>query len=281
MRRVLLGLLLATLIHNALATTIVVGTCAKGDYEFNDLYQAIMEAEDHWDSNVVICGVQKLETGITIRAHDVTIGGGMIQSNDDRITIYGDDVTLQDLNLERTRIRIVADGDVLLRGVNSYLSPDWRYCIDVNAEGAVTIDGLRAGGCEYGVQIRKAGELNVWRIYVEGNTTALLLDPANIERIVLNPVERIVERTVEKVVERNVPVKEIAYRVPPELSEELESCQQLVGVLQKKKDDLQRKVFKLQEELDEMGSQRTYPDVWAGIGLISLGLAVGYLLGRM
>ncbi len=281
MRRVLFGLLLAMFIHNALATTIVVGNCVEGDYEFNDLLDALEEAEDHSDVNLFICGVQELERGKTIHVNDLIINGGTIVSNGDRLRIYGDDIVLKDLNVIDTKIKVIARGDIDVENVNISLPEGWKYCIDVNAEGDVTLIDTNVSGCDYGVYVEWADELNIWSVYTGGKTTAVHFEPENVNDVYMNPVRVVVEKIVEKNVERNVPVQEIVYRVPPEIQKDLDSCRELVGILQKKKNDLENRVAELTVKLADAEKARTYPDMWVVVGVALLGIAVGYLLGRM
>ena len=281
MRRVLFGLLLAMLIHNAFATTIIVGDCAKGDYEFNDLLDALGEAEDHSDVNLFICGVQELERGRTIHVNDLTINGGTIVSKEDHLRIYGDDIVLKDLNVIDTRIKIIAGGDVIVENVNISLPEGWKYCIDVNAEGDVTLVDTHVSGCDYGTYVERADELNIWSVYTDGKTTAVHFEPENVNGVYMNPVRVVVEKVIEKTVERNVPVQEVVYRVPPEIQKDLDSCRELVGILQRKKSDLENRVAELTVKLADAEKVRTYPDMWVVVGVALLGIALGYLLGRM
>ncbi len=282
MRRLLLILALAIVIHNAFAiTTIVVGDCAKGDYEFNNLLDALEEAEDHSDVNILVCGTRELEHGKTIHVNDIVISGGEIKSDEERLRIYGDDITLSDVNFIHTRIVVVSEGTVTLKNVSTTLPEGWSYCIDLNTEGDVHVIDVHVSGCRYGVYVRRAKELNVWSVFTEDGTTAIRFEPQNVDDVYLNPIKVVEERVVERAVEKNIPVREVVYRVPPEIQRELESCEELVSILQRKKSDLEGRVAELTEKLEDAKKAKTYPEIWTAIGLLVLGLAVGYVAGRM
>lgn len=280
--RALVPILAAVMILTtaAAATTIVVGGCASGDYEFNDLYEALREADGRGDVNIIICGAQELERGTTVEARDITITGGTVTSDYERIRLHGDTVRIQDVNLINTRLYVVAEGDIVVKNVRSSVE-GYTYCLELNAGGDVTLDDLHVAACNYGVHVLGADELNVWSVYTDGETEAVRFDPENVRDVTLNPIKTIEERVVEKVVEKNVPVREVVYWIPPEVSRELEGCQELVALLQKKKGELEEKVAQLYKELDEAESGRAYPDIWALAGIALAGIVVGYLLGRI
>jgi len=280
-RNIILALLLLSMVPGSLALTLVVGGCARGDYEYNTLWEALEAAEGHTDVNIYICGSQELELSKTIHVGDITINGGEITSNERKITIYGDDVVLRDVNFHYTRVYVVATGDVHLQHVWADMPADWRYCIDVNAQGDVTVDGVHVSGCEYGLYVERADDLNVWEVYTDGSTVAIYFDPQRVDRVFLNPIKVIEEHIVEKIVEKNVPVLEIVYRVPPELQKELDSCRELVGILQEKKSRCENELTQCKVELSKTRSASPYPDPWVAIGILVLGTVAGYLLGRI
>jgi len=260
--------------------TVVVGDCAEGEYRFDNLYDALREADGHGDVNIIVCGERELRWGRTVHVDDLWMGGGTVRSEGEKIRIVGDEIVIEDLNAVGTRLKITATGDVLLKNVH-FSAPGYRYCVEINATGDVTLDNVTLSGCEYGVHVRRADELNAWRVLVEGPTEALKIEGKNVERIYMNPVEVVKEIVVEKIVERNVPVREITYTVPPEIREELHSCKQLVAVLHRKKGELERKVHELTAKASSGDVRKAYPDVWAAAGILALGLGAGYLLGRM
>lgn len=269
------------LIHNGLAlTTIVVGNCAVGDYQFDDLYEALKEASNHTDVNIVICDDQELRWGRSVYVDDFWMSGGTITSDGERIRIVGDDVVIRDVNFIGTRLQIVATGDVLLENIRSSV-PDYRYCIELNTTTDITLNKVTVSSCEYGIYVERADELNVWSVYTEDETEALKIDTQNVTTVYLNPVKIVEERIIEKIVEKNIPITEIEYRVPPELQKELDRCKELVGILQDKKSELERKVYALTNKLADAEKQKVYPDTWAVMGVLVAGLAVGYVLGRM
>ncbi len=280
MRRLVLLLTALLLLKSVAAATIVVGNCAHGDYEFNSLYDALREAEDHWDVNVWICGVKRLDSYFSLDGEDVTIGGGTITSNGDTLRINAGNVTLTDLNVENTFLKIVARSEVTLKDVNMNPPEGYYYCADINAGGDVTINGAGLNTCAEGMKISGADDLNVWKLYSKSEGLKIL--PGAVRgTIYLNPAEKIVTKTVERVIEKNVPVETVKYVVPAEIKEKLSNCEKTVATLVKKKSELESKVSELEARAEQTNKENAETPWQNSVAIVVTGLGVGYLLGRM
>ncbi|NPA77139.1 MAG: hypothetical protein GXN93_05310 [Candidatus Diapherotrites archaeon] len=263
-------------------TTIVVGTCAHGDYEFNDLHAALNEAGNHSDVNIWICGTRELDSYESLSTDYITIGGGTIKSNNDTLVLNAINVDVNDLNVANILLRITAKGNATLTDVNMVGNGYYIYCADVNAGGDVTIDDVNVAGCPYGVLIRGADDLNAWSIYSGEHTVALKILPGAVRgttyvHAALMPVVK----TVTKIVEKNVPVQETVYRVPPEIYEKLKSCEKSVAALAKQRTELLNKINELESEVSRTNSQEVQTPWINIVGAAVAALAVGYLLGRI
>ncbi len=280
MRRIALFLAAILVMHTVVATTIVVGTCVQGDYEFNSLYDALREAEDHSDVNVWICGTKWLDSYFSLDGENVTIGGGTITSNGDTLRVNARNVTLMDMNVENTFLKILARNDVTLKDVNLSPPEDYRYCADINAEGDVLLDVVTLRNCTEGIKISRADDLNVWGVYTESEGVKIL--PGAVRgTIYLNPAERIITKTVEQVVERNVPVETVKYVVPAEIREKLSSCESTVAALVKERSELKNKISELEAQAEQTNKENAETPWQNYVALAIIGLATGYLLGRM
>ena len=280
MRKAVLILAAIFLLRTVAATTIVVGTCAHGDYEFNDIYDALREAENHWDANVWICGTKRLDSYFSLDGEDVTIGGGTIISNGDTLRINAVNVTVRDMNMNNTYLSIVAKGNVAMEDVNLSPPNGYYYCADVNAGGDFTINGVRLNNCTEGIRISGADDLNVWGLH--SNEECLKILPRAVRgTIYLYPAEKIVTKTVEKIVEKNVPVETTKYVVPPEIQEKLANCEKTVAALVKKKSELENRLNELEAKAKQTNRELTETPWQNYVAIIVIGLGAGYLLGRM
>ncbi len=280
MRKIALLLAAILVLRTVAATTIVVGNCAHGDYEFNSLYDALQEAEHHWDVDLWICGVKRLDSYFSLDGEDIMIGGGTITSNGNTLRINAVSVTLEDMNAVNTYVSIGAKGDVVIKDVNMNPPEGYSYCADVNAEGDVTLDGVHVRDCDEGIRISGANDLNVWRMYSESGGVKIL--PGAVRgTIYLHPVEKIVTKTVERIVERNVPVETIKYVIPPEIQEKLANCEKTVASLVKKKSKLENRLSELEGKVERTNRENAETPWQNYVAMIVVGLGVGYLLGRM
>ncbi len=275
-------LAVAMLLGTAAAeTTIVVGDCANGEYHYSTLFQALQEAQRHYDVNVVVCGEANIGAYTSVKTGRITIYGGTIWSNDDVLNIDADSVRLENVRFVNTLVIARSREDVRIDDVNAEGDGHYNYCIDVNAGGNVTVNGLNVSGCDYGIHIRGASELNLWKITAGKNTVAVLVAGKDVRgNILINPVERIVEKTIVKTVEKNVPVPVTKYVVPPELAEKIQACERNVKALVAQKKVLEEKLSETEAKLPV--NEQAGGGAWENsLAVAVAGLAVGYLLGRI